>query len=94
MNEGERQYNARGVRVQPVTGTNVTTIDIASGEEVILASGAIHTPGILQRSGVGPADVLKAANVNIKVELPGVGQNFQDHPYTNLSYICELIDTR
>lgn len=94
MNEGERQYNVRGVRVQPVTGTNVTTIDIASGEEVILASGAIHTPGILQRSGVGPADVLKAANVNIKVELPGVGQNFQDHPYTNLSYICELIDTR
>lgn len=48
--------------------------------EVILAAGAIHTPQILQLSGIGPASVLEAANVNVKVDLAGVGNNFQDHP--------------
>lgn len=89
ISKDDEEYNARGVRIRPVTRTDVTTSDVASGKEVILASGAIHTPGILQRSGIGPADVLNAANIDIKVELPGVGQNFQDHPYTNLSYTCE-----
>jgi choline dehydrogenase-like flavoprotein len=48
--------------------------------ELILAAGAIHTPQLLQLSGVGPASVLKAAGVNVKVDLPGVGSNLQDHP--------------
>ncbi|CZS91191.1 related to alcohol oxidase [Rhynchosporium graminicola] len=50
-------------------------------KEVILAAGAIHTPQILQLSGIGPKDLLRRAGVPVKVDLPGVGANFQDHGY-------------
>jgi choline dehydrogenase len=46
--------------------------------EVILAAGAIHSPAILQRSGIGPAEVLRAAGVRQRVELP-VGKGLQEH---------------
>ncbi|KAK1828002.1 putative GMC oxidoreductase [Podospora conica] len=55
----------------------VTTV--RARREVVLAAGAVHTPQILQLSGVGPRGVLEAAGVKVVVELPGVGQNFQDH---------------
>jgi choline dehydrogenase-like flavoprotein len=54
--------------------------------ELILAAGAIHTPQILQLSGVGPASVLKAAGIDVKVDLPGIGSNFQDHPTAYLMW--------
>ncbi|MGO2632925.1 MAG: GMC family oxidoreductase [Galactobacter sp.] len=47
--------------------------------EVLLCAGAIDTPALLQRSGVGPAAVLAAAGVQVLVDLPGVGENLQDH---------------
>lgn len=50
-------------------------------KEVILAAGAIHTPQILQCSGVGAKSLLDAAGIDVVVDLPGVGQNFQDHPH-------------
>jgi len=49
-------------------------------KEVILAGGALGSPKILMHSGIGPKDVLDAAGVPMKLELPGVGQNLQDHP--------------
>jgi len=79
------QYEAKGVKIQAVS-SNSSIIEIAGNQEIILAAGAIHTPGVLQRSGIGPKDVLDAAKIPVKVELPGVGQNFQDHPYTSLSF--------
>jgi choline dehydrogenase-like flavoprotein len=82
----DRDFEAGGVRIVAVDGKNATIFDVLSNQEVILAAGAIHTPGILQRSGIGPANVLKAANIPMKVELPGVGQNFQDHAMGNLFY--------
>jgi choline dehydrogenase-like flavoprotein len=69
---------AKGVKLlDKTTGKTYTAF---AGMELILAAGAIHTPQILQLSGVGPASVLKAAGVNVKVDLPGVGSNLQDHP--------------
>lgn len=47
--------------------------------EVILASGAIGSPQILQNSGVGPAQLLQKVGVLVVHDLPGVGQNLQDH---------------
>ena len=47
--------------------------------EVILAAGAIGSPMILQRSGIGPGDVLRAAGIEVRHELRGVGENLQDH---------------
>ena len=54
--------------------------------EVILASGAIGSPQILQHSGVGPAHVLRNAGVPVLHDLPGVGQNLQDHLQVRLVF--------
>lgn len=47
--------------------------------EIILCAGAIGSPQILQRSGIGPASVLKDAGIECQIDLPGVGANLQDH---------------
>ncbi len=47
--------------------------------EVILAGGAVNSPQLLQLSGVGPADLLRAQGVDVVADLPGVGENLQDH---------------
>ena len=54
--------------------------------EVILCGGAIGSPHLLLRSGVGPEDDLKAAGVAPKVDLPGVGQNLRDHVALPLTF--------
>lgn len=64
---------------------------IKAKKEIILSAGAIHTPQILQLSGIGPAHLLEKANIPLKVDLPGVGSNFQDHPIgPSVSFRCML----
>lgn len=46
---------------------------------VVLAGGAIHSPCVLQRSGIGPKEILESAGIPTIRELPGVGRNLQDH---------------
>ena len=50
------------------------------GHEIILSSGAIHSPAHLMRAGIGPAGHLRDLGIDIRVALPGVGQRLQDHP--------------
>ncbi|MBY2993112.1 GMC family oxidoreductase [Rhizobium leguminosarum] len=50
-----------------------------AGREVILSAGAINSPKILELSGIGRPDVLSAAGLDVVHELPGVGENLQDH---------------
>ncbi|KAA8893946.1 alcohol oxidase [Sphaerosporella brunnea] len=59
---------------------------VNANAEVILAAGAVHTPKLLQLSGIGPAALLKQHGIPILNELPGVGSNFQDHPTVFLNY--------
>lgn len=47
--------------------------------EIILCAGSIGSVQVLQRSGIGPGEVLKAAGVAVQVDLQGVGRNLQDH---------------
>ena len=54
------------------------------GREILLCAGAVHTPAILMRSGIGAAPALKEVGVTPLVDLPGVGQNLQDHPTVGL----------
>lgn len=54
---------------------------VKARKEVILAAGTIHTPQVLQASGIGPKKLLKEAGVPIVVDSPGVGSNFQDQPF-------------
>lgn len=52
---------------------------VGTMERVVLSAGAINTPAILMRSGIGPATHLRNVGVDVSLDLPGVGQNFQDH---------------
>ena len=72
--EGNRLH-ASGVRVR-VGGTSHTP---RARLEVILCAGAIHSPALLQRSGIGPAALLEALAIPVRADLP-VGENLLDHP--------------
>ncbi|HEV2857136.1 MAG TPA: GMC family oxidoreductase N-terminal domain-containing protein [Solirubrobacterales bacterium] len=54
--------------------------------EVILSAGAIASPQLLLLSGVGPADQLRQLGLQMRHQLPGVGENLQDHPYVVCSW--------
>lgn len=67
---------AIGVLVRDRAGA---TSQIFARREVIISAGAIDSPRLLQLSGIGPAAVLEAAGVDVRVDLPGVGENLMDH---------------
>ena len=77
-------------------GTRVTGVEVShrgrnrtvEAAEVISCSGAINTPQLLQLSGIGPAEVLSDAGVTPVVDLPGVGENLQDHLEVYVQYAC------
>ncbi|MCH4562306.1 GMC family oxidoreductase N-terminal domain-containing protein [Halomonas sp. EGI 63088] len=64
-----------GVRVE--RGGKPTAV--RAGLEVILSAGAIGSPQLLQLSGIGPADLLREHEIPVIHDLPGVGENLQDH---------------
>jgi 5-(hydroxymethyl)furfural/furfural oxidase len=72
--EGNRPH-ASGVRVR-IGGQSYTP---RAQREVILCAGAIHSPAILQRSGIGPASLLESLGITVRAALP-VGENLLDHP--------------
>lgn len=57
--------------------------------EVLIACGPIGAPHLLQRSGIGPAAVLHEAGVEVLHDLPGVGENLQDHSEVYIQYACK-----
>ncbi|MFB4304138.1 GMC family oxidoreductase [Actinomadura sp. NTSP31] len=69
--EGDR---AVGVRVV-ADGTQVTEY----ADEIVLSAGVIHSPAVLMRSGIGPADDLRRLGIRVRADLP-VGRGMQDHP--------------
>ncbi|HOL37068.1 MAG TPA: choline dehydrogenase [Rubrivivax sp.] len=56
--------------------------------EVLLAAGAIQSPQLLQLSGIGPAALLGRHGIAVVRDLPGVGENLQDHLQIRLIYEC------
>ena len=62
-----------------VRATGGALSQIHARREVVVCAGAIDSPRLLQLSGIGPADVLGAAGVDVRVDLPGVGENLMDH---------------
>jgi len=58
-------------------------------QEVILCAGSIGSPQLLQVSGIGPRETLAAAGIDLVHELPGVGENLQDHLEFNFQYRCK-----
>ena len=56
--------------------------------EVVIAGGAFHSPQLLQLSGVGPAQLLARTGISVVADLPGVGQNLQDHVQVRVLCRC------
>lgn len=78
-----------GSRIGSANSTTNAPKMVRANREVILAAGAIHSPQILQLSGIGPKTLLGQANITTVVDLPGVGQNFQDHPMLSVTITCK-----
>ncbi|PGH04433.1 hypothetical protein AJ79_07090 [Helicocarpus griseus UAMH5409] len=65
-------------------GDETEPTGVKVNKEVILSAGTVHSPQLLQLSGIGPRQLLESAGIETKIELPGVGQSFHDH--TTLFY--------
>ena len=76
-----RNGRATGVRARLADGewTNI------AAREVLLCAGAIHSPAILMRSGIGPGADLGALGIPVLRDMAAVGQNFMDHPTLRVS---------
>ena len=68
---------ATGVRYRRRGREQVATAE----REVILSAGALASPQLLMLSGIGPAEQLRQLGISVVADLPGVGENLQDHPY-------------
>lgn len=77
-------YGGRAVDSLLLDGDRVYGVRIGDDElhaaEVVVTAGAVGSPALLQRSGIGPEDTLRAAGVPVRHELPGVGRGWSDHP--------------
>jgi choline dehydrogenase len=62
---------------------------LSANREVILSAGPIASPHLLQLSGIGPAAVLQPAGIEVAHDLPGVGENLQDHLEFYFQFRCQ-----
>ena len=77
------------VGVEYVKDGNGTPETVDASTEVILSAGTINSPQLLMLSGIGPADHLATHDISVVHDLPGVGQNLQDHLQAKINYACE-----
>ena len=69
-----------GTRAVGLTGTrHGAPVEYRAGGEIVLSAGALGSPMILQRSGIGPAELLRAVGVKVLHDSPRVGQNLLEH---------------
>jgi choline dehydrogenase len=68
-----------GPRATGVTWKDAHGPQEAHGGTVVLSGGSLQSPQVLQLSGIGPADLLRRHGIDVVQDLPGVGQNLQDH---------------
>ncbi|GME45675.1 putative gmc oxidoreductase protein [Neofusicoccum parvum] len=86
--------NIRISGVEFATDASSPRRNVTARRDVILAAGAIHTTTLLQLSGIGDSSFLSQHGISTAIDLPGVGNNYQDHfmiatnnPFGNTSYV-------
>jgi choline dehydrogenase-like flavoprotein len=72
----------RGIQYRAEGQTHEAFVD----REVVLAAGAIPTPKLLLLSGVGPGQHLRSVDIDVEVDLPGVGENLHDHVKSQVAF--------
>jgi choline dehydrogenase-like flavoprotein len=75
---GNNKVTSSGVQVRFPDGTVEVAKTKPSGGEVILSAGVVRTPQLLELSGIGDPNVLIPKGITVKVNLPGVGANYED----------------
>lgn len=60
-------------------------------KEVIIAAGALRSPKVLELSGIGKREILESAGIPVMVDLPGVGENMQEHILAAASYGASVL---
>jgi 5-(hydroxymethyl)furfural/furfural oxidase len=68
-----------GRRVTGVTAKVGGAVKRFNGREIILSTGGVHSPAFLMRSGIGPAGHLREHGIEVRADLPGVGENLSNH---------------
>ena len=85
---------AIGVEVLRSSGGETVHVQLpTSGGEVLLCTGAVGTPQLLQLSGIGPAPLLQKLGLGVEHHLPGVGENLQDHLQIRAVFQVEGVKT-
>ncbi|WFD33247.1 hypothetical protein MCUN1_000060 [Malassezia cuniculi] len=78
--------NVRATGVVYAAGAGQDSHTVNANKEVILSGGTINNPQILQLSGIGETGLLNSLGIDVVVDLPGVGQNLQDHISAGMSF--------
>lgn len=89
LEKEDGQWSAKGVRF--IHGGE--EYNIGTEGEVIICAGSVQSPQLLELSGIGNTEVLKAAGIDVKVDNPAVGENLQEHMSTAfpfLGWICSF----
>jgi choline dehydrogenase len=86
INIAQVEGKTRATGVQVRTRQDPMEQTITARREVILSAGAINSPQLLQVSGLGPAQLLKAHGIDVIQDLPGVGENLHDHLQVRIIY--------
>ena len=85
--------NGRATGVDYVVGKRREARSAAAAGEVLLCAGAVQSPHILQLSGIGAPEQLRAAGVEVVHALPGVGENLQDHLDITMNWRSQGLDS-
>ncbi|KAL8846300.1 MAG: hypothetical protein Q9221_008598, partial [Calogaya cf. arnoldii] len=74
-------FDRRNAATGVVASSNNIVFTLKARKEVILAAGVFQSPQLLMLSGIGPAGTLAKYDIPLRINLPGVGSNLQDHPW-------------
>lgn len=72
---------------------NGIAMRVGAKREVILAAGSIGSPQIMQLSGLGPGGLMQSHGIDVKCDIPGVGENLQDHLQLRIAYKVQGVKT-
>jgi choline dehydrogenase len=76
------------IRGGRAVGVRLADGAVVAADEVIVCAGAYASPGVLMRSGIGPAADVAALGREVVADLPGVGANLADHPWVSIDLPC------
>jgi choline dehydrogenase len=81
----------KGSRATGVEFLHFGTVEQAeAAEEIVISAGALRSPHLLMLSGIGPKSELEQLKINVRLDLPGVGKNLQDHLHTRVR--CQITE--